>query len=236
MELERILHQHGFGSRKFCRALVSRGSVTIAGQCCDDPFSKWPTAGLVFSVDGVEWPYRTLATIVMNKPAGYECSRRPIHHPSIYGLLPVPLLERGLQTVGRLDEDTTGLLLFTDDGQLNHVLTSPKRKIPKTYQVQLKHPATSELVETLLEGVLLHDEPEPIVAAACSLTDPQHLRLVVTEGKYHQVKRMISAAGNRVESLYREAVGEFSLPSDLLPGQWCWMEPDDLAKLQGQGG
>ena len=232
MELERILHRHGFGSRKACRTLIRSGRVAVNGENVDDPFVDVDTTDLIFSVDGVSWPYRGKATIVLNKPAGYECSRRPIHHPSVYALLPIPLLERGLQSIGRLDEDTTGLLLFSDDGQLNHVLTSPKHKVPKIYRVQLKHPGAPELVQELLHGVLLHDEPEPIVAAACTLTSERELLLTVTEGKYHQVKRMIAAAGNRVDTLHREMVGGFRLPADLAPGQWIWLEPADLGALQ----
>jgi len=234
MELERILHRHGFGSRKACRALIRAGRVAVNGQACDHPFAEIETEELVFSVDGEDWPYRAEATLVLNKPAGYECSRRPIHHPSIYSLLPVPLLERGVQTVGRLDEDTTGLLLFTDDGQLNHLLTSPKRKVPKTYRVTLKHAGDAALVAALLEGVLLHDEPEPICAAACELLAERQLRLVVTEGKYHQVKRMVAAAGNRVEALHREAVGNYRLPDGLTAGAWVWLSPAELAAVRGE--
>ena len=232
MELERILHRHGFGSRKACRGLIYAERVAVNGTLCDDPFANFETAGLIFSVDDKSWPYRELATIVMNKPPGYECSHRAIHHPSIYSLLPVPLLERGLQTIGRLDEDTTGILLFTDDGKLNHVLTSPKHKVPKIYRVTLKHPGDEALVSKLLRGVLLHDEPDLVVAAGCSLTGEHELQLIVTEGKYHQVKRMVAAAGNRVEALHRETVGALGLPPDLAPGEWCWLEDADLVRLQ----
>jgi len=234
MELERILHRHGFGSRKVCRALIRAGRVAVNGQTCDHPFAEIETEELVFSVDGEDWPYRAQATLVLNKPAGYECSRRPIHHPSIYSLLPAPLLERGVQTVGRLDEDTTGLLLFTDDGQLNHLLTSPKRKVSKSYRVTLKHGGGAALMAALLEGVLLHDEPEPVRAAACELLAERELRLVVTEGKYHQVKRMVAAAGNRVEALHREAVGNFRLPDGLAAGAWAWLSDAELAAVYGE--
>lgn len=231
MELERILHRHGFGSRKRCRMLVRAGRVAVHGVACDDPFIDLPTAELVFSVDNQPWPYREKASLVMHKPAGHECSRRPMHHPSVYTLLPSALQERGVQSVGRLDEDTTGLLLFTDDGQLNHALTSPKRKIAKVYLVRLKHAVEPALVETLLQGVLLHDESEVIAAADCVAVDEHLLKLTVTEGKYHQVKRMIAAAGNRVEALHRQAVGGLCLPTDLLPGQWRWLDDKDLATV-----
>ncbi|OQA30650.1 MAG: Ribosomal small subunit pseudouridine synthase A [Betaproteobacteria bacterium ADurb.Bin341] len=231
MQLERILHQQGFGNRKACRALARQQRVMVAAQICDDPFAELATEGLVFSVDGVDWSYHEKATLVLHKPAGYECSRRPLHHPSVYALLPRPLLERGVQAVGRLDEDTTGLLLFTDDGQLNHRLTSPRHQVRKTYRVHLKHPAKADFVAALLHGVKLHDEPEFVLALACSLLDEKTVQLVVGEGKYHQVKRMVAAAGNRVEALHREATGEFRLPADLAPGQWRWLGVDELKGL-----
>jgi 16S rRNA pseudouridine516 synthase len=146
-------------------------------------------------------------------------------------LLPLPLRERGVQPIGRLDEDTTGLLLITDDGQLNHVLSSAKRKVPKVYLATTKHPVDQAQLNKLLAGVLLNDEPEPIAAAAAEIAGENLLRLTVTEGKYHQVKRMVAAAGNRVEALHREAVGEFALPADLKPGEWRWLAAVDLQKL-----
>jgi len=232
MELERILHRHGFGSRKICRALIRSGRVAVCGIPVDDPFADISVPDLVFSVDDVDWPYCETATIMLNKPAGYECSRKPIHHPSIFSLLPLPLLERGLQNIGRLDADTTGLLLFTDDGKLNRDLTSPKRKVAKTYAVQLKHPGGPELVRALLDGVLLHDEQDCLAAVSCSLTGVRSLELAVSEGKYHQVKRMVAAAGNRVEFLHRSAIGGLSLPDELKPGQWRWLGDAELVRLR----
>ncbi len=211
--------------------MVRHERVAINGVMCDDPFADIATNGLIFSVDGVEWPYAEFASVVLHKPAGYECSRKPQHHPSVLELLPRPLRERGLQPIGRLDEDTTGLLLITDDGQLNHVLSSAKRKVPKVYLATTKHPLDEGQIEALLAGVLLNDEPEPIAAAAAEIAGNQLLRLTVTEGKYHQVKRMVAAVGNRVEALHREAVGEFVLPPELKPGEWRWLSNDDLQRL-----
>ncbi len=211
--------------------MVRHERVAINGVMCDDPFADIATNGLIFSVDGVEWPYAEFASVVLHKPAGYECSRKPQHHPSVLELLPRPLRERGLQPIGRLDEDTTGLLLITDDGQLNHVLSSAKRKVPKVYLATTKHPLDEGQIEALLAGVLLNDEPEPIAAAAAEIAGNQLLRLTVTEGKYHQVKRMVAAVGIRVEALHREAVGEFVLPPELKPGEWRWLSNDDLQRL-----
>jgi 16S rRNA pseudouridine516 synthase len=232
MQLERILHRHGFGTRKGCRVLVRMGRVSIGGVVCDDPCAELATEGLVFAVDGVDWPYAECATVLLHKPAGYECSRKPQHHPSVLELLPPPLRERGVQPIGRLDEDTTGLLLLTDDGQLNHQLSSGKRKVPKVYLATTRHPLDAEQVGRLLAGVLLNDEPVPVAAAAVEIVDDFHLRLTVTEGKYHQVKRMIAAAGNRVETLHREALGGLVLPADLKPGEWRWLAAVDHEKLR----
>ena len=231
MQLERILQKHGFGTRKDCRALVRHERVAVNGFPCDDPFAEIATDGLVFTVDGVAWPYAEFASLMLNKPAGYECSRKPQHHPSVLTLLPIQLRERDVQPIGRLDEDTTGLLLITDDGQLNHVLSSAKRKVPKVYLATTRHPIDQAQVEQLLAGVQLHDEPELVAAAACEIAAPNQLRLTLTSGKYHQVKRMIAAAGNRVDALHREAVGELALPDDLKPGEWRWLTAVDLEKL-----
>lgn len=231
MQLERLLQKHGFGTRKGCRALIRNERVAVNGQICDDPFAEIDTRDLIFTVDGVDWPYAEFACLMLHKPAGYECSRKPVHHPSVLTLLPVQLREREVQPIGRLDEDTTGLLLITDDGQFNHVLSSAKRKVPKVYLATTKHPVDQALIEQLLAGVLLTDEPEPIAAAGAEKAGENLLRLTLTSGKYHQVKRMVAAAGNRVEALHREAVGELQLPADLQPGEWRWLTADDLQKL-----
>ena len=214
-----------------CRALIRHERVAVNGQICDDPFAEIETEGLVFTVDGVDWPYAEFASVILNKPVGYECSRKPLHHPSVLTLLPVQLRERDVQPIGRLDEDTTGLLLITDDGQLNHVLSSAKRKVPKVYLATTKHPVDQALIDALLAGVLLNDEPEPIAASAAEIAGEHLLRLTLTSGKYHQVKRMVAAAGNRVEALHRESLGELTLPDDLKPGEWRWLTAVDLQKL-----
>lgn len=231
MQLERILQKHGFGTRKGCRALVRHERVAVNGEMCDDPFADIDTDGLVLTVDGVDWPYLEQATLMLNKPAGYECSRKPQHHLGVLELIPPPLRERGVQPIGRLDEDTTGLLLITDDGQLNHILSSGKRKVPKVYLATTKHPVDQAQIDQLLAGVLLNDEPEPIAAAAAEIADECLIRLTLTEGKYHQVKRMVAAVGNRVEALHRESIGSLSVPADLKPGQWRWLTAAELEQL-----
>lgn len=232
MKLFRALQSQGLGSRKACVTLVRAGAVLVNGWACDDPEADVDPAGLELSVDGVVWPYREKAYVVMHKPAGYECSRHPGHHPSVFGLLPAPLVQRGVQCVGRLDQDTTGLLLFSDDGQFIHRMTSPKKRVGKVYRAVCADPVRPEMLDALRGGVQLNDEPSPLAALACEAVSGDTLRLVLAEGKYHQVKRMIAAAGNHVERLHREAVGNYSLPDDLPPGGWRWLEADDLQQLE----
>jgi len=170
--------------------------------------------------------------VLLHKPAGYECSHHPKHHPSVFALLPQLLVERGVQCVGRLDQDTTGLLLFSDDGQFIHRMISPKKGIAKVYRATCAEPLTEAMLAALATGVQLSDEPAPIAALAVEALDAHTLRLTLAEGKYHQVKRMIAAAGNHVDRLHREAVGAFALPADLPPGGWRWLEAEDLKQLE----
>ena len=231
MELERLLRSQGFGSRPDCRALVRQGKVSIGGEVCEDPYAEIAPDGLEFVVDGVQWQYRDKVYLALNKPGGYECSHQARHHPSIYELLPKPLLTRDVQSVGRLDEDTTGLLLFSDDGQFIHTYTSPKKHVTKLYRVTTKHPVDAKQIAELLAGVQLHDEPAPIAAAACVQTGECELELTVTEGKYHLVKRMIAAVSNRVEALHRAAIGGLVLPDDLIVGQWQYLSSEQMRAL-----
>jgi 16S rRNA pseudouridine516 synthase len=233
MDLETLLFSQGFGSRRQCRGIVAEGRVRIAGIVRDDPRADLPVApGLEFEIDDRLWTYRENAYIALNKPAGYECSRDPQHHLSVFHLLPPQLAARGVQAVGRLDQDTTGLLLLSDDGAFVHAFTSPKRKLPKVYLATVRHPLDDEQLAKLRDGVLLHGESKPSAALAAERRDERLLELTVLEGKYHQVKRMVAAAGNRVEKLHRERVGGYALPDSLGEGAWRWLDDADLAALR----
>lgn len=234
MDLESILFTQGFGSRRQCRALIADGRVHVGGAACQEPAAEFPAAGFEFDVDGQRWRYRERAYLMLNKPAGYECSREPQHHLSVFALLPAPLAARGVQCVGRLDEDTTGLLLLSDDGQFVHTYTSPKRKVPKTYLATTRHTLDEAQLAALRTGVLLHGERQPIAAAAACARGERCLELTINEGKYHQVKRMIAAAGNRCEALHRERIGALALPETLESGAWRWLEEADLNALRGR--
>jgi 16S rRNA pseudouridine516 synthase len=223
MKLSQVLFSQGFGARRECEGLILGGHVRLDGTVCDDPFFEVEPEGLEFSVRGEAWPYRAKALVLLHKPAGYECSQKPKHHPSVMSLLALPLRVRGLQPVGRLDEDTTGLLLMTDDGALIHRLTSPKKHVPKVYEIGTVDPVTDAQIDELRRGVVLHDDPLPVRAAACEQTGERALRMTLLEGKYHQVKRMVAATGNTVQALHRSRFGALALPADLAPGQWRWL-------------
>lgn len=232
MKLVRALQSQGFGSRKACTARVRAGEVAVNGVLCDDPEAEVDPAGLELTLDGVSWPYRAQAYVLMHKPVGYECSHHPTHHPSVFSLLPPLLLQRGVQCVGRLDQDTTGLLVFTDDGQLQHRMISPKKNVPKIYRADCAEAVSEAQLDALRAGVQLNDEPAPLAALACTPAGERGLVLVLAEGKYHQVKRMVAAAGNHVVALHRQGIGGYRLPDDLAPGAWRWLDAADLEQLE----
>jgi 16S rRNA pseudouridine516 synthase len=149
-------------------------------------------------------------------------------------LLPAALRRRGIQPVGRLDQDTTGLLLLTDDGKLIHRLTSPKHHVPKVYEVGCDRPVDAAQVEQMLRGVLLDDDPLPVLAEGCELTGEKSLRLTLIQGKYHQVKRMVAAVGNHCTSLHRSAFGALTLADGPAPGQWRFVSDAERAALMAK--
>lgn len=237
MQVQEILFSQGFGTRRVCSGLVQQGLVSVEGVVCTDPTLECVAEGLNFTVQGVGWTYHEKAYLMLHKPGGYECSQKPSTYPSIYTLLPAPIRQRGggaaagVQAVGRLDQDTTGLLLLSDDGKFIHRMSSPKHHVAKVYEVTAKHAVDAVQIEKLLAGVVLDDDPKPVRAAACEQTGELQLSLTLTEGKYHQVKRMIAAVGNRVEGLHRARIGALSLPADLKTGEWRWLTAQDLASI-----
>ncbi|MDR7149244.1 16S rRNA pseudouridine516 synthase [Hydrogenophaga palleronii] len=239
MQLQDILFSQGFGTRRICCGLVQQGFVAVgeAKEACTDPLALLPTEDLVFWVQGVRWVYQERAYLMLHKPSGFECSQKPGTYPSVYTLLPGPLRQRGgsaaagVQAVGRLDQDTTGLLLLSDDGKFIHRMTSPRHHVPKVYEAQVKHPLDDRMTTRLLEGVVLDDDPKPVRAQACTAVSEHLLRMTLTEGKYHQVKRMIAAVGNRVEALHRSAIGPLALSDSLPEGQWRWLTRNEIETL-----
>lgn len=230
--LDRILQSQGFGTRSFCRQLIRQGEVIIDGAVVDDERAEFEPDGLSFSLFDEIWVYREHVYIALNKPSGTECSRRPSHHPSVMTLLPDEFREREVQAIGRLDHDTTGLLLLTDDGAFNHRMSSPKHHVPKRYLATTAEPVSATLIDALRTGVQLHDEPEPLFAIECIQVAEHQLEIVLAQGKYHQVKRMLAAAGNHCAALQRISIGQLSLASlELAEGEWCYLEENQLTLL-----
>ncbi|AZN37477.1 pseudouridine synthase [Iodobacter ciconiae] len=232
LTLDRILQSQGFGTRKGCREMISDGEVAVNGEIVSNFKLTFETTGLELTIFGESWPYREHVYIALNKPANFECSRKPSHHPGVLTLLPEQFNWREVQPVGRLDHDTTGLLLMSDDGAFIHAQSSPKRHVPKVYVAITAEPVTEELITLLMAGVQLNDEPAPLAAVHCKKLGENELEIVLEQGKYHQVKRMLAAAGNHCASLRRSEIGGLKLAEmGLAEGQWCYLSEQQMALL-----
>lgn len=215
--LEDLLFHEGWGSRRECRELVVRGRARrVAG-------STEPR----YLLDGVEYLARPSLLVALHKPTGYECSSRPSHHPSVLELFPARFARRGLQPIGRLDVDTSGLLLLTDEGPLNHRLSHPRYHIPKTYLLETVQEWTPAEVQALVSGVELRGDG--LVRAVVAIQrGPTSVELVVDRGLYHQVRRMAAALNKTCVQLQRIAFGPWNLAClGLSPGQWTYLELTD---------
>lgn len=231
--LDRILQSQGFGTRKWCAELIAAGEVVFNGEVIRDSRAAIETDGLQFIVYGETWTYREHVYIALNKPANYECSRKASHHPGVLTILPEQFTRRDVQPVGRLDHDTTGLLLMSDDGAFIHAQSSPRRHIPKIYVATTHDHVTPQLVAHLLSGVRLHDEPAPLAAVTCRIVDTHQLEIVLEQGKYHQVKRMLAAAGNHCTALCRTGIGGLKLDAlGLAEGEWRYLDEEQRALLK----
>jgi len=232
LKWDRILQSQGFGTRKWCGELIAAGEVSVAGEIVADSRAVIETSGLEFSIFGEAWAYREHVYIALYKPVNFECSRKASHHPGVLTLLPEQFTRRDVQPVGRLDHDTTGLLLMSDDGPFIHRQSSPKHHVPKVYVATTLDPVTPELVAKLLDGVKLHDEPAPLAAVTCNMVDTHRIEIVLEQGKYHQVKRMLTAAGNHCVALRRTQIGGLKIDTlGLAEGEWCYLDDAQLALL-----
>ena len=232
MTLDRILQSQGFGTRKWCRQLIVDGEVSVDGVVLHDYRLQCETAGLTLRLFDEDWDYRAQVYLALHKPPNFECSRKPSHHPGVLSILPEQFTWRDVQPVGRLDHDTTGLLLMSDDGPFIHAQSSPKSHIPKVYVATTAAPIDVDLIAQLRAGVQLHDEPAPLAALRCEQIDSHRLEIVLEQGKYHQVKRMLAAAGNHCAGLQRVAIGQLTLAAlGLEEGEWCFLDAEELALL-----
>ncbi len=213
--------------------MVREGAAKIAGRIETDERLEFEPDGLQVEIDGVVWICRAHVYLAMHKPTGCECSRNPSHHSSVFELLPTPLVTRGVQPVGRLDQDSSGLLLMSDDGAFNHEVSSPNRHVSKTYLAATRSPPTPEVVARLLSGVRLRGDKEPLAAMRCEVAGTHGLEIEIDQGKYHQVKRMLAAAGAECVGLHRTAIGGLLLERlGLEPAQWCELGDAELALLR----
>lgn len=231
MRLDKILHSQGIGPRKTCQMLIQRGAVRVNGLLCKNIKESFNPIDLNFSVYGDEYTYQEHVYIALYKPTGYECSHQTLHHASVFELLPNEFNERGVQTVGRLDQDTTGLLLLSDDGQFIQALTHPKKHVGKVYVVTTIEPITAIQIQQLEEGVALRNETGIFKAHDVEQLDEYTLRMTIHQGVYHQVKRMITVVGNHVTQLHRSSVGGLDLPVSLEVGEWVYLTAEDRAKI-----
>ncbi|NNG75421.1 rRNA pseudouridine synthase [Acinetobacter sp. ANC 4277] len=233
MFLEKMLQSQGFGSRKHCQQLIKNGAIAIQGEVITNAKHKLDLNNLSFSVYGESFDYREKVYIALNKPQDYECSHQATHHFSVFNLFDDVLINRGLQCVGRLDQDTSGLLLLTDDGQFLQALTHPKKHVAKVYQMQTADPVTEQQIQQLQQGVELRNESGVFAATDVIQLAENELQLTIHQGVYHQVKRMLAAVGNKVERLHRQQIGALALP-ELEQGKWIYLTEQqvELAKTR----
>jgi 16S rRNA pseudouridine516 synthase len=230
MKLVKRIANLGYGSRKQVTQLFRAGRVTdAAGEVlyADDVVPHGD-----IRIDGEALDPPPGLTLMLHKPLGVTCSTRDPGRV-VYDLLPPRFRLRSplLSTIGRLDRDTSGLLLLTDDGALLHRVVSPKSQLEKVYDATLAQDLRGDEAERFASGtLLLESEQTPLVPARMDVIDPRHARLTLTEGRYHQVRRMFAAVGNHVEALHRSRVGGLEL-GELSPGQWRVLDDADLEHL-----
>ncbi|HWK52796.1 MAG TPA: pseudouridine synthase [Hyphomicrobiales bacterium] len=226
MRLDRFVSQELGLSRAQAKRLLSQGRAHVDGEVVRDP-AHGVTPQQAISVDDamLEWPRHHY--LMLHKPLGVVCSTSDPTHTPVHQLVDRPWAER-LHAAGRLDADSSGLVLLTSDGAWSHALTSPRRHCDKHYRVRLSQPLDTALVERFAAGIVLNDSPVPTLPATLIVLDSHNARIVLREGRYHQVRRMFAACGNHVDALHRERIGPLPLDSALAPGQWRELSPAEV--------
>lgn len=231
LRLDRILANAGLCTRSGARQWIAAGRITDeSGAALTDPGLRLDPASIRIDGAPLEFPHGLL--IALHKPAGFACSRSPAEAPLVYDILPHAWMRRNPPpvTAGRLDRDTTGLLILTDDGGVVHRLTSPARHLAKVYEVTVDRPVPPDLPEQFASGSLMLDgERKPCLPAEVVLTGERTARITLHEGRHHQVRRMFASQGCTVVSLHRTAIGALTL-GDLAPGEWRRIS---LAAIEG---
>ena len=218
MRLDKYISNTTDLSRKQVKRLLKEGIVQVDGTVATDPSLHIDPRQRV-TIEGEELGSPGPRYFMLNKPAGYVCATRDSEHPVVLDLLDEPNLDK-LQIAGRLDIDTTGLVLITDDGQWNHAITSPARSCATTYYVCTAEDIPDNAAEKFARGLMLDGDKRRTRPAVLEKLFANEARVTVTEGKYHQVKRMFAALGNRVEELHRERIGDIVLDGDLEEGEY----------------
>ncbi len=230
--LDRLLANLGYGSRREVNALVRAGGVALDGVILTDSGTKVPVVRDLperMRVSGAPVDPPAPLTLIMHKPLGVVCSHREPGR-SVYELLPARWRARmpGLSTIGRLDKETSGLLLITDDGDLLHRVISPRAHVAKRYIATLDRPLGGEEGTIFAAGdLMLEGEATPLAPAQLQVLSPHHASLTITEGRYHQVRRMFAAVGNHVTALHRDRIGGLALPDQLNAGEWRVLSATD---------
>ena len=231
MRLDKFLAHTAEMTRQQAQRAVRGGDVCVNGAVVKQAAQPLCNTDVV-TLNGSVLQAVQPRYFMLHKPMGYVCANSDGHHPVVLDLLREPRRD-SLQVVGRLDIDTTGLVLLTDDGQWNHRVTAPTSHRKKSYCVQLAEPLPVDAEKQLCDGVLLDGEKKLTKPAQLFLLDDERLqvRLVINEGKYHQVKRMFAAVGNRVVGLYRESIGNVVLDAALAVGEYRALTPEEVAGI-----
>ena len=219
MRLDKLLGHCGWGTRRQLKELCKGGHIWVNGQCCRDSAAKINPQQDAIQVDGEPVCYEEYYYLMLYKPQGVLSATEDRFAKTVLDLLPQPYQGAGLFPVGRLDKDTTGLLLLTNDGTWAHRITSPKKHIDKVYEASVAGTIPADIEKQFREGIVLADGLQSLPAQVSSI-GPQQLRITVQEGKYHQVKRMCAAVGLTVTALHRCSIGALVLDSSLEPGQY----------------
>ena len=230
--VDKLLASTGRWSRKEVKGLISQGRVRAAGQVVVRPEEKYDPHQTPLTVDGGEVDCAPTVYVMLHKPSGLLSATEDKRQKTVLDLLPEPLRRRGLFPVGRLDKDTTGLLLLTDDGPLGHELLSPKKHVDKVYLAQVEGWVDERDRAALEAGMVLEDGLRCLPAGLEPLGDGSRCLVTLQEGKYHQVKRMLAARGKPVVALKRLSMGPLTLDEGLEPGQWRLLTPEEVAQLK----
>lgn len=228
--IDKIIASQGQYSRKEVKALIAKGRIAVDGRVVSSSSEKADPLTTQISIDGKSLAFKRNLYLMLHKPKGYVSATEDRDHPTVLELVPREYRGRNLFPAGRLDRDTTGLMIITDDGALAHNILAPKKHVPKLYHVELDIPVTEEMRLGFSEGVMLNDGVSK--AADLIKTGEKTAEVTLREGRYHQIKRMFGCFGAEVLELKRLGMGRLTLPEDLAEGKCREMSEEELALLQ----